>query len=58
MRDRGSKIDLLNLQWIYRAKKYYNMKPADIYLLLIPIHYKLSTDQVKEMVRCTGTGRI
>ena len=37
MRDRGSKIDLLNLQWIYRAKKYYNMKPADIYLLLIPL---------------------
>ena len=47
MRDRGSQIDLLNLQWIYRAKKYYNMKPADIYLLLIPIHYKLSTDLVE-----------
>ena len=54
MRDRGSKIDLLNLQWIYRAKKYYNMKPADIYLLLIPIHYKLSTDLVKEMVEAPG----
>ncbi len=54
MRDIGSKIDLLNLQWIYRAKKYYNMKPADIYLLLIPIHYKLSTDQVKEMADAPG----
>ena len=51
MRDCGSKIDMLNMQWIYRAKKYYNMKPADIYLLLIPIHYKLSTEMVKEMVR-------
>lgn len=50
MRDRGSKIDLLNIQWIYRAKKYYNMKPADIYLMLIPIHYKLSTELVKDMV--------
>ena len=30
------------------------MKPADIYLLLIPIHYKLSTDQVKEMVEAPG----
>ena len=54
MRDRGSKIDLLNLQWIYRAKKYYNMKPADIYLMLIPIHYKLSTDLVKELVEAPG----
>ncbi len=54
MRDRGSQIDLLNLQWIYRAKKYYNMKPADIYLLLIPIHYKLSTDLVKDLVEAPG----
>lgn len=30
------------------------MKPADIYLLLIPIHYKLSTDLVKEMVEAPG----
>lgn len=52
--ERGSKIDLLNLQWIYRAKKYYNMKPADIYLLLIPIHHKLSTDQIKELVEAPG----
>ena len=54
MRDRGSKIDLLNLQWIYRAKKYYNMKPADIYLMVIPIHYKLSTDLVRELVEAPG----
>ena len=53
-RDCGSQIDLLNLQWIYRAKKYYNMKPADIYLLLIPIHYKISTDLVKELVEAPG----
>ncbi len=53
-RDCGSQIDLLNMQWIYRAKKYYNMKPADIYLLLIPIHYKISTDLIKEMVEAPG----
>ena len=49
-RDYGSKIDLLNLQWIYRAKKYYEMKPVDIYALLVPIHYKLSTELIKELV--------
>ena len=42
------------MQWILRAKKYYNMKPADIYLLIIPIHYKLSTAQIKEMVEAAG----
>ncbi len=49
-RDCGSEIDLLNLQWIYRAKKYYTMDPADIYSILIPIHYKLSMDLLKELV--------
>lgn len=49
-RSYGSKIDLLNLQWIYRAKKYYRMEPVDIYNLLIPVHFKLSTELVKELV--------
>lgn len=50
LRDCGTKIDLLNLQWIYRAKKHYNMAPADIYALLVPIHYKISTELIKEIV--------
>ncbi|MDD2981303.1 MAG: V-type ATPase subunit [Hespellia sp.] len=48
-RDCGAKIDLLNMQWIYRAKVYYNMPPANIYSLLVPIHYHLSTDTIKAM---------
>ena len=46
-RDAGAKIDLLNLQWIYRAKKYYNMLPPDISALLIPIHYRIRVDQLR-----------
>ena len=53
-RDSGYKIDLLNLQWIYRAKKYYNMQPADIYSLIIPIHYRLKPDLLKTLID-TGT---
>ena len=53
-RDCGSKIDLLNVRWIYRAKKYYNMNTADIYSLLVPIHYKISTDLIKEIVEAPG----
>ncbi|MCU6746147.1 V-type ATPase subunit [Faecalicatena acetigenes] len=49
-KDCGSKIDLLNLQWIYRAKKYYQIQPADIYLMLIPIQYKIHVAQMKELV--------
>ncbi|SHJ54227.1 V0D/AC39 family V-type ATPase subunit [Hespellia stercorisuis] len=49
-RDYGTKIDLLNIQWIYRAKKYFHMQPADIYALLVPIHYHLKTEMIKNMV--------
>ena len=37
-------------QWIYRAKKYYNMLPPDISALLIPIHYRIHVDQLKDLV--------
>ena len=49
-RDCGTKIDLLNLQWIYRAKKYYHMVPPDIYSLTIPIQYRLKHDEFKALV--------
>lgn len=42
----GNKFDMLNLQWIYRSRKYYRMSPADIYALLIPVHYKLSVKEI------------
>lgn len=45
----GSKLELLNLQWIYRSKKYYHLKPADICALLIPVNYRLSKEQVSKM---------
>ena len=46
----GSQIELMNLEWIYRAKKYYHMVPADIYAFIVPIHYKLHTDLFKQIV--------
>ena len=49
-RDCGSKIDLLNLQWIYRAKKYYHMLPPDIYSMTIPIHYRIKVEEFKTLV--------
>ena len=42
----GVTIDTLNLQWIYRAKRYYGMKAADVYALIIPVHYRLNQENV------------
>lgn len=46
----GTEIDCLNLQWIYRAKKYYRLAGPDIYTMLIPIQYRLSGEQFKALV--------
>lgn len=50
VKDFGTKIDLLNIQWIYRAKKYYHMLPPDIYAFTIPYHYRIKVEEFKELV--------
>lgn len=42
----GTEIDMQNIIWIWRLKKYYDIKPNDIYKYLIPIHYRLSAEEV------------
>lgn len=46
----GAKIDMLNIQWIYRSRKFYSMTPADIYSIIIPVHYKLGKNTVAAMI--------
>lgn len=45
----GQKMDLLNLLWIYRSKKYFRMSPADIYAMLIPVEYRLTREELTKM---------
>jgi Archaeal/vacuolar-type H+-ATPase subunit C len=46
----GSRLDLLNLQWIYRSKKYYKINPEQIYSVLIPINYQIKEKELNEFV--------
>lgn len=46
----GFKIDLLNIQWIYRCHKYYNMTSPQIYALVIPISHHLKFHELKSLV--------
>ena len=45
----GCRLDLLNIQWIYRSKKFYHLPAADIYALLIPVHYRLRKEQISRL---------
>jgi len=46
----GQQIDLLNLQWIHRSRKYYNMSHPDIYALIIPVTYRLKKSDITALV--------
>ena len=46
----GSRIDLLNMLWIYRCKSYYSVSSASIYTFLIPVNYKLKKSEIKNIV--------
>lgn len=46
----GSQIDMLNMMWIYRAKHYYQIPPAGIFALIIPVSYKLRRTQLINLV--------
>lgn len=49
-REIGSEIDLMNLDWIHRAKKYYSLVETEIYTLLVPIHYHIRDAEMKKLV--------
>lgn len=46
----GTKMDLLNIRWIYRSKKYFHMTNPEIYALLIPVLYHLKKEEIRAMV--------
>ena len=49
----GTKMDLLNIRWIYRSKKYFQMTNVQIYALLIPVNYRLRKEDIRALVETT-----
>ncbi len=45
----GTEIDWQNIMWIYRSKRFYNRKQADIYADMIPISYRLKKSELKAL---------
>lgn len=50
----GTQIDMLNIMWVYRSKKFYNVDAKEIYLTIIPIHYHLKKEQLMKLTESTG----
>jgi V/A-type H+-transporting ATPase subunit C len=46
----GTRIDILNILWILRSKKYYHTSNQELSNLLIPIYYNLKKSTVNELI--------
>lgn len=46
----GKKVDLLNILWVYRCKKYFNLSNEMVYTHIIPINYKMTKDNLSDIV--------
>lgn len=46
----GTRMDMLNLQWICRSKKFYQLEPGEIYAMLISIQLHLTKKEINRMV--------
>lgn len=46
----GSEVDMINLLWIYRCKRYYKMPNELIYTFIIPNKHKLSKKNIIDLV--------
>jgi V/A-type H+-transporting ATPase subunit C len=53
-RVKGTEIDLRNILWMYRLKKYYNLHGASLYVHLIPICHRLNRADIRRMAESAG----
>jgi V/A-type H+/Na+-transporting ATPase subunit C len=54
----GKKADLLNILWIYRSKKYYDIEPAKIYSYIIPISYKIKKKEITALIESSSVDEL
>ena len=46
----GQNIDLLNIQWIYRMKKYYKLSKEEIREKILDINYNLTNQSIEDLL--------
>lgn len=46
----GSEVDMLNLTWIYRAKKFYGMTQSEVAAMIIPIYHRIKRPQMLKLI--------
>ncbi|MDF2674526.1 MAG: V-type ATPase subunit, partial [Clostridiales bacterium] len=50
----GSSIDMLNLRWIYRGKKYYKITPEELFNYTVNKGSRFNYRKIKEFCYCNS----
>lgn len=53
----GARIDMLNLMWIYRGKKYYSFDNDIIFTYLLPLHHRINEETIRQLVNADSVSR-
>lgn len=54
----GSEIDLLNIEWIIRIKKFYNFDKQRLFQILINRYYRIKPSIIKEIINANSYDEI
>lgn len=54
----GREMDMMNLLWIYRCKKYYSISKDVIYSFIIPNYYKIDSGIIARMVEAESVDEV
>lgn len=47
----GARIDLINLYWLYRGRRFFRMAPEELMNRLLPCRYRIRPAQLRAMTR-------
>lgn len=50
LRSLGNEVDIINIMWIYRCKKFYQIPKEFVYRYLIPHRYRITKELITDMV--------
>ncbi len=46
----GTRVDMLNLWYIHRARVWYQLSEAETYSIILPVHYRLRKEEVAALI--------
>lgn len=54
----GSEVDVLNLTWIYRAKRFYKMTQSGTASMIIPVYHRVKKSQILKLIEINGIAEL